>query len=49
MSKTEFISLSQWAGESAVSDPTVSKNNDSIILCFEVPMKGNGQIIASLY
>jgi len=35
-------------GEKAVSDPIVSKHNGSIILCFGVPIKENGKIVATL-
>jgi len=35
-------------GENAVSDPIVSIHNGSIIICFAVPIKENGQIVGSL-
>jgi len=36
------------AGEKAVSDPIISKNNGSIILAFGVPIKENGKIVGAL-
>jgi len=36
------------AGERAVSDPIISKNNGSVILAFGVPIKENGQIVGVL-
>lgn len=36
------------AGERAVSDPIISKNNGSVILAFGVPIRENGQIVGSL-
>lgn len=35
-------------GENAVSDPIISKHDGSVILCFGVPIKENGQIVASM-
>jgi len=35
-------------GESAVSDPIISKHNGSIIICFGVPIKENGKIVGVL-
>jgi len=40
--------IKPMAGESAVSDPIVSKHNGSIIICFGVPIKENGQITGVL-
>lgn len=40
--------IQSMKGENAVSDPIVSKHDGSVILCFGVPIKENGQIAASL-
>lgn len=40
--------IKPMAGERAVSDPVVSKHNGSIIICFGVPIKENGQVVGSL-
>jgi len=40
--------IKSMAGENAVSDPIVSIHNGSIIICFGVPIKENGQIVGSL-
>ena len=40
--------IKPMAGENAVSDPVVSKHNGQMIICFGVPVRENGKIVASL-
>jgi len=40
--------IKPMAGQRAVSDPIISKQNGSVIICFGVPIKENGQIVGSL-
>jgi len=46
--KSRVYYIKSMEGKSSVSDPIVSIHNGSVIICFGVPIKENGKVVASL-